>query len=97
MSNIATITPAKVGRTVHVVGKGAESNGASVAPAVITRVWGEPQPGGRQLVNLTVFPDGAAPKPQGSVFLYPSVEAAHEAVHGVTDIAYMAAYWPERS
>jgi len=97
VSQVTPITPAKIGRTIHVIGKAVESNGATVAPAVITRVWGEPQPGGKQMINLTAFPDGAAPLPMGSVFLYPSREAAHDAVHGVTGTDSAAAFWPERA
>ncbi|MFG6462300.1 hypothetical protein ACG04Q_12030 [Roseateles sp. DXS20W] len=96
MSNIETITRATIGRVVHVIGKGAESNGATVAPAMITRVWGEPTENGKQMVNLTIFPDYAKPQYQGSVWLYPSPRAAHDAVDGGTGTELFAAYWPER-
>lgn len=36
------MTAAAVGRIVHVLVDPADNNGADVAPAVITRVWGEP-------------------------------------------------------
>lgn len=94
--NIQTVKPAKVGRIVHVIGKGAESNGAKVAPAIITRVWGEPTENGKQMVNLTIFPDYAAPLWQGSVWLYPTARAAQDAVDGGTGTEYCAAYWPEQ-
>jgi hypothetical protein len=96
VSNIETITPAKIGRIVHVIGKGAESNGATVAPAIVTRVWSEPTVDGKQMVNLTIFPDNAAPVPQGSVWLYPSPTAAHDAAWGLTGTEPFAAFWPER-
>ena len=94
---IQPIQKAAIGRIVHVVGKAAESNGAAVAPAIITRVWGEPHAGGKQLVNLTVLPDNSLPKLLGSVCLFQTPEAAQDAVSGVTGTDQAAAYWPGRS
>lgn len=92
------VQPAAVGRTLTVIGKGIESNGATSAPAVVTRVWGPPDSGnGKQLVNLTIFPDLAAPKPQGSVYLYPTATEARAAVTQEYGADHMAAHWPERS
>lgn len=42
----------------------APHNGAREHPAIVTRVWGS---GDRPCVNLTVFPDFAAPYPVSSV------------------------------
>ena len=79
-----------IGRFVHVIGPDAESNGAKVAPAVITRVWSE------DMVNVTIFPDGAAPVPRTSVKLY----ADENAARGITLADYRfppnPAFWPPR-
>lgn len=79
-----------IGRFVHVIGPDAESNGAKVAPAVITRVWSE------DMVNVTIFPDGAAPVPRTSVKLY----ADENAARGITLADYRfppnQAFWPPR-
>jgi len=93
---VTTIQRATIGRTVLVAGVGAQSNGATRAAAIVTRVWGEPSEGGKQMVNLTIFPDAAPPMPQGSVWLYASEQAALDAVSGVTAADQFAAYWPER-
>jgi hypothetical protein len=93
---VKPIQRATIGRIVLVAGAGAQNNGATRAPAIVTRVWGEPNEGGKQMVNLTLFPDAAPPMPQGSVWLYASEQAAMDAVSGVTSIDLFAAYWPER-
>jgi hypothetical protein len=54
---------ATVGRIVHAIVNPADNNGSDVAPAVITRVWGEPyeadQYGGNvQSVNVRILLDG---------------------------------------
>lgn len=91
------VTPATVGRTLIVIGKGIESNGATSAPAIVTRVWGPPDSStGKQLVNLTIFPDLAPPKPQGSVYLYPTETEARAAVSQEYGADHMAAFWPGR-
>lgn len=77
------MTPS-VGRIVHVTGPRAESNGATVAPAIITRVWSD------GMVNVTAFPDSSAPITLTSVNLYADEEAAGPA--GSTH----RAFWPPR-
>lgn len=82
------IQPA-VGGTVHVFGEAFNTNGTDVAPAIITRVWGE-HPDGGFTVNLTVFPDAALPKPATSMVLYQNEEQARERSQ------HAAAFWPAR-
>jgi hypothetical protein len=94
---VKPIQRATIGRIVTVVGVGAQSNGAVSAAGIVTRVWGEPTEGGKQMVNLTVFPDFAPPIPQGSVWLYASAKDALDSVSGVTGIEQFAAYVPERA
>lgn len=83
------MTPS-IGRIVYVIGPDAASNGASVAPAIITRVWSE------DLVNVTIFPDGGAPLSRTSVKLY----ADEDAARGITlsDVRFPPnqAFWPPR-
>lgn len=90
------VQKAAIGRTIHVIGKGAHSNGAEAAPAVITRVWGEPDATGKQLVNATVFLDLAPPRPQGSIYIHTTREKAYEAVSREFAADGFAAFWPER-
>ena len=61
-----------IGQTV--LTEGIHSNGTSVQPAVITRVWaaGQSLLAGSVLVNLTVLPDLVAPITRGSVPLFAS-------------------------
>lgn len=79
-----------IGRFVHVIGPDAESNGAYVASAVITHVWSD------DLVNVTIFPDGAMPLSRTSVKLYASEDEAR----GITlnDVRFPPnqAFWPPR-
>lgn len=84
------MTPS-IGRIVHVIGPDAESNGAAVAPAIITRVWSE------DLVNATIFPDGAVPLPRTSIRLHVDEEAARQFA-GTTarQAASNQAFWPPR-
>jgi len=79
-----------IGRTVIVRAAIAQSNGAQVAPAVITRVHDADDTGG--LVNTTAFPDCAPPVAVTSIHVYPSQEAADRAVGP----GGYAAWWPER-
>jgi len=44
-----------VGQVVHYVGDEAKSNGETLAPAIVNRVWNP------NTVNLTVFPDCGNP------------------------------------
>lgn len=76
-----------LGRTVLFAGEQARSNGADVAPAVITRVWAE-HPEGGWLVNLQVLPDNAPPVPATSVRLVDDEDTARAAGY--------AAWWPPR-
>lgn len=94
---VHTVQKAGIGRVIHVIGKGVHSNGAEVAPALITRVWGEPDATGKQLVNATIFPDLGKPHPQGSIHIHPSREKAHEAVTRELGADPIAAFWPERT
>jgi hypothetical protein len=53
---------ASVGRIVHVLVDPSKNNGSDVAPAIVTRVWGEPYTPGtaaleRQTVNIRVLCD----------------------------------------
>jgi hypothetical protein len=97
VENIKPIQRASIGRTVIAVGVGAQANGAQCAAAIVTRVWGEPNEHGAQLVNLTIFPDYAAPLVRGSVWLCATRQHALDLVSGVTGSEQFAAHWPERS
>jgi hypothetical protein len=76
-------------RMVLVVGTPAQSNGADVAPAVITRVFGD-HPDGGSVVNVTVFPDAALPRPATSVRLVDDEDQARALLPST------AAFWPPR-
>ena len=77
-----------VGRIGHVIGPDAESNGSTFASAVITRVWNE------TMVNLTMFPDAAAPVVKTSVqFCLGTEEDARK--YRTNEYAHVA-YWPPR-
>jgi hypothetical protein len=81
-----------LGRIVLAVGTQATSNGTDVAPALITRVWGE-NPDGSWTVNMTVFPDAGSPVNATSVKVFADEEAARAALPFPTATA---AYWPPR-
>lgn len=83
-----------VGRIVHVVGGPAVSNGADVAPGIVTRVWSESPDGDFWTINATVFPDcGISPaQSASSVYLYETEEVARE-----RSSANAAAFWPPRA
>lgn len=85
-----------IGRIVIVVSSQASSNGADRAPAIITRVWGNPDEdtcNGSMLVNVTAIPDlSSHVQPIGSVPLFDTEADAKE--HGQPGVPY--AYWPER-
>lgn len=80
-----------IGRTVIV--QGIYSNGATMAPGVITRVWGDGDPatGTPVRVNLTVFPDNDVPTLRSSIALCETREQAHKLQESVV------AHWPERA
>lgn len=59
-----------LGRTI-IVRLQAPSNGSITAPAIITAVWNNTDTrNGQAYVNVTAFPDYAAPLPISSVILY---------------------------
>lgn len=80
-------------RMVLVLGDVACHNGADVAPAMVTRVWGE-HPDGGHTVNLVVFPDGYMPRHAFSVPLYADEQTARKSKAGQHGAA--VAYWPPR-
>ena len=51
------------------------SNGTDVAPAIVTRTWGE-NSDDSWTVNATTFPDNAPARPVSSIRLYADREAA---------------------
>lgn len=79
-----------IGRIVHVLGIPAESNGSTVAPAVVTRVWSN------DLLNVTVFPDAAAPVPATSVRLFDNENDAR-AASTEREYPQTVAFWPPRA
>jgi len=80
-----------IGRIVIVTGLG--SNGTLEHPAIITRVWSD------SYVNVTVFPDAAAPESHTSVNLFEDRDAAEAWVnaHSVPPYRTLAAFWPTRA
>lgn len=93
-----------IGRIVHVLVEPQVNNGSDVAPAIITRVWGD------QCVNVRVLRDGY-PGPEEwmtSISLHASREAleAHaeqrRAEHAAAggnpdDVRINGAFWPPRA
>ncbi len=79
-------------RTVLAVGGKAKSNGAEVAPAVITRVWSQ-RDETSWLVNATLLPDCGAPVVVTSVYLFEDEQAARDSLQHETATAL---YWPPR-
>lgn len=84
-----------IGRTVIVLGL--SSNGAEEHPAVITRSWGGTRgtESGPICVNLTVFPDCAAPLYFPSVMLFHTRDQALQ--HRGGNPHSICAFWPERA
>lgn len=82
-----------VAQTVLAVGAFARSNGTDVAPAIITRVWGEREDGNWTL-NVKVLPDAGGVNNATSVTLYADEESAREAI-GDNQHA-TACFWPAR-
>lgn len=82
-----------IGRIITVVGQGARSNGTDVAPAVITRVWGE-RPDGAWTLNVRVFPDAGIGQNLTSILLWPDEDTARQAIEGKDSMS--AAHWPTR-
>jgi len=81
------------GRIVSAVGFRATMNGTDTAPALLTRVWGEPAEDGSVTVNATVFPDTGSPVSITSAKLWPDEEAARASLAHTT---MTALYWPAR-
>lgn len=87
------------------------STGTDEAPAIITRVWSDKEPAEAVvLVNATVFPDLASPRPQGSIQLFETraeAEAEQAKVNAIGDneenfkkrglSGPMVAFWPDRA
>jgi len=88
-------------RIVIAKGGAARSNGSETAPAIITRVWDQNLPMDYWNVNVTVFPDAAAPVVVTSARLYYDVEAADAAVKAMQETSawhesMTVLYWPPR-
>jgi hypothetical protein len=83
-----TQTPA-IGRIVHLIGPYANSNGSDVAPAIITRVWSD------TMINVTAFPDCAAPQTVTSVKLVED-EATASDINAQAEYPQSVAFWPPR-
>ena len=66
------------------------NNGADVAPAVITRVWGE-RPGGGWSVNVKVLNDGLSCEWKTSRILFETEEEAR--AYGIAG----SCFWPPRN
>lgn len=78
-----------LGRIVLVVGGAAKSNGAEVAPAIITRVFSE-HPDGGWTINATVLPDYGQPALASSLRLVDDEDTARALPGGY------GAFWPPR-
>lgn len=83
-----TQTPS-VGRIVHLIGIHANSNGADVAPAIITRVWSD------TMVNVTAFPDSGNAHSVTSVKLVETEDEAR-AINREAEHPQSVAFWPPR-
>lgn len=81
-----------IGRIVIVPVDPAVNNGATLAPAVITRVWNN------ELINVRVLLDSDATPWRTSVRLFESPEAMWD-THTSQDASHPphGAYWPERA
>jgi len=88
MITVMTQTPA-IGRIVHLIGPYAVSNGADVAPAIITRVWSP------EMVNVTAFPDCGGAQPATSVKLVADEEAVR-AINAEAEYPQSVAFWSPR-
>jgi hypothetical protein len=78
-----------IGRIMHVIGVPATGNGTDIAPAIVTRVWSE------DTVNVTVFPDAAAPVPATSVRIVAD-EATARGINAEAEYPQTLAFWPAR-
>lgn len=78
-----------IGRIVHVIGPRVESNGATVAPGIITRVWSE------TCANVTAFPDCGIAQNLTSVKLVDD-EATASDINAQAEYPQSLAFWPPR-
>lgn len=81
-----------IGRIVTAVGFLARSNGTDVAPAMITRTWGQHEDG-TWTVNVTIFRDNAAENYATSVRLFDTEDEARASLQHETGTAL---HWPAR-
>lgn len=84
---------ASLGRVVIAVGFKARSNGADVAPAMITRVWSQREDGA-WLVNAKIFRDNGSEQDVTSVYLFDDEATArgnNESHETMTSL-----HWPAR-
>jgi hypothetical protein len=89
-----------VGRIVFVTMPPESNNGADVAPAVITRVWGD------DVINVRVLPDGRSGESPAitSIRLHAdrgdldraAQEQRDAALPHAMPVTYRGAYWPPR-
>lgn len=96
---------ASIGRIVHVLLDPAQNNGSDVAPALVTRTWGEPyflaplNDVERQTINVRVFGDNAETLLLTSIVLFEERPTAEqlEALNSSNPKGYRAvAFWPPR-
>ena len=78
-----------IGRVVIAQTNANFNNGANVAPAVITRVWGE-RPEGGWTINVKVLRDALSEEWKTSVVLFDTEEQAREYGLG-------GCFWPPRA
>lgn len=85
-----------IGRIVHVLVDPAENNGADVAPAVITRVWGPSAfAKGAWTVNYRILLDELATPWKTSACLHEDEESARAREHeSDVPVQGMSAFWP---
>jgi hypothetical protein len=84
-----------VGRIITVVGGVARSNGTDVAPAIVTRAWGQREDGA-WTINARVFPDAGIEQNATSIVLWPDEDAARATLEG-QPLTVHAAFWPARA
>ena len=89
-----TVREPSIGCVVIVRAAPALNNGATQAPAVITRVWSQ-QDNGAWTVNVRILLDASDATPaKTSISLFPDQAAADAAVPTLTDTH--VAWWPPR-
>jgi hypothetical protein len=88
-----------LGRIVHTFVDPKTSNGAEIAPAIITRVWDVGTDDRLPYVNIRAMLDSDTPPWwKTSIRIYPDEQAARDATQGVSHPAggIHAAFWPPR-